>query len=141
MEVKLKVEKGERKILRKIVFIFKNFRDFSFTGITMNENIEKMFKSIAEIARGKPLRKSDELELHRHYEINNISKPDTRYGSVMIESDQFAYFLPAQYRDIEIFPMNGKEDGYSFTIDAIRPTRNGAMTAKISFYHHLSKLV
>lgn len=92
-----------------------------------------MIKNFADIARGKPVKKCFELDLHKKYRILSISKILAPHISVLIECEYFKYFLPNTYRNSELVNIS-EADNFSFSIENLIRLSNGYYTPIIQFY-------
>lgn len=99
-----------------------------------------MFKEMAGMAvREKPLLKSQDLEVDKRYRILKLSRPNTGFGSLLVESENFFLFLPSLYKKAIIVPINESDD-YYFSIDKLLPLKNDKFTVLLSFYNGQEKL-
>lgn len=105
----------------------------------MTDEVTTMFTQFVEIAKEKPLKKPGDLVINKRYKIHRFSKPETNYRSILLESEDFSFFLPTQFKNIDLKEMSAA-DGYCFSIDKVLPTKGGLQTAKISFYKNNEKL-
>lgn len=100
-----------------------------------------MMAELTEIAKTKPRLKADQLILFQQYPICKISRPEgtNSYGSVLIESVDFAYYLPSCFKDTRLANIT-IDDGYSFSIEKTFETKNNKISAEIAFYKNSVRL-
>lgn len=105
----------------------------------MSSGAQKMFSSMSAIAHDKPIKKVFELTTGIIYPIHSIARVSSAHQSVIVESERFKYYLPSQYKNIEIVDID-KSDNYGFCVDKCILLKNGLYTAQLSFYQNNEKI-
>lgn len=92
-----------------------------------------MIKNFAHIAKGKQIKRCYELDLHKKYRILSVSKILTPHISILVECEDFKYFLPSTYKNSELVDIT-ESDNFSFSIENLIRLSNGYYTPVIQFY-------
>lgn len=98
-----------------------------------------MFANFIQAGVDKPLLKCTELDIGRLYRVLGVSKLSSGHKSILIETKDFKFFLPAAYKGVEIVGLE-PTDNYSFAIDKVIKLSNGSCTSIVSFYKDGNKI-
>lgn len=79
-----------------------------------------------------PRLRADEIQQNQEYSAKTIRRVKTKFGdSYVLESDEFAFFLPRRFSKLEIPEVL---DGRHFMITGMEPHANGRQSPKIVFF-------
>lgn len=98
-----------------------------------------MLQQLAELSNNKPLKKCVDLEIGKKYPLLKISRPESKFGNLLLESNEFKMFLPQRYNYIKPTPIR-EDEKYFFMIDEIIKLKSDLFSCKVAFFDGEKKL-
>lgn len=100
---------------------------------------DQMFANFIVAGADKPILKCNELDVGRVYDIVGISKLSSGHKSIILECEEFKFYLPSIYKSVQIVDLEAS-DNYAFTIDKVIKLNNGLFTCLLSFFKDGKKI-